>query len=148
MEKYLKRLLKNGVFAGVSPKRSRTMSAIRGKNNRSTELKIRMTLVRKGIRGWKCNARNLPGHPDFYFCKKRLAVFIDGCFWHGCPKCGHIPKTRSLFWKAKIQKNKKRDRLNSQILNKMGLNVLRIWEHEIKTLDAIPRILHKRYIAL
>jgi len=91
-----------------------------------------MVLVRSGIKGWVLNAKNLPGKPDFYFHDKNLAVFIDGCYWHGCPRCGHIPKTRSEYWKAKISRNIERDREKSKELSAMGIKVMRIWEHELK----------------
>src|SRR5690606_22059724 len=110
MEKRLRKYLTNGNFGTVVPKVSKTMSLIRGKKNRTTELKLRMLLTSKGIKGWKLHAIELEGNPDFYFEKKKLAIFVDGCFWHGCPRCGHIPKTRSAFWKAKISRNRKRDR--------------------------------------
>src|SRR5205823_6917634 len=102
--------LSEGKFLNVSATRSRMMSAIRGKNTRSTERALRMALMRAGIKGWRLHAVNLPGKPDVYFPTQRLAVFIDGCFWHFCPKCGHIPKTRRIFWNAKIQRNQERDR--------------------------------------
>src|SRR5688500_15793960 len=97
MEKLLRETLPGGQFLNVPKVRSRAMSAIRGKNNRSTEIKFRMALVRAGISGWSIH-ENLPGRPDVYFSGARVAVFLDGCFWHGCARCGHIPKTNSLFW--------------------------------------------------
>lgn len=109
------------------------MSAIRGKNNRTTELPLRMALVRAGITGWETNVEDLLGKPDFFFRKKRLAVFVDGCFWHGCPKCGHYPKTRSSFWKAKILRNKERDKKNRRKLRRNSIRVVSIWEHSLKT---------------
>ncbi|MBN1392458.1 MAG: DNA mismatch endonuclease Vsr [Sedimentisphaerales bacterium] len=129
MERTLRKTLRGGKFKNVPAVRSKTMSAIRGKNNRTTELCFRMALVRAGIKGWETNAEDLAGRPDFFFCKKRIAVFIDGCFWHGCPKCGHYPKTRSKFWKTKILRNKERDKRNRHILRKHGIKVVSIWEH-------------------
>jgi DNA mismatch endonuclease (patch repair protein) len=113
------------------------MSAIRGKNNRTTELILRMALVRAGIRGWKTNVEELPGKPDFFFHKKNIAVFVDGCFWHGCPKCGHYPKTRGSFWKMKILRNKERDKKNRLKLRKEGIKVINIWEHSLKTIERL-----------
>ena len=133
MERKLRKTLKGGKFKNVPPVRSKTMSAIRGKNNRTTELCFRMALVRAGIKGWETNAEDLAGKPDFFFRKKRVAVFVDGCFWHGCPKCGHYPKTRSSFWKAKIVRNKERDKKNRRELRKNGIKVVSIWEHSLKT---------------
>ena len=111
------------------------MSAIRGKNNRTTELILRMALVRAGIKGWETNVAELPGKPDFFFHKKNIAVFVDGCFWHGCPKCGHYPKTRGSFWKMKILRNKERDRTNRRKLHRMGIKVVSIWEHFLKDME-------------
>jgi len=120
------------------------MSAIRGKNNKTTEIALRMALVRSGISGWTCHPMTLPGKPDFFFKRRRLAVFVDGCFWHACPKCGHLPKTRSDYWQAKLAINQARDRRKSRLLRESGYRVLRIWEHQLKTragtLHAIEKI--------
>ena len=131
MGKKLRNKLKNGKFSSVSPKTSKTMSKIKGKNNKSTEMILKMYFVRNKIAGWKTNYKFIPGKPDFYFKKRKLAVFVDGCFWHGCPKCGHIPKTNSMFWKTKILLNKKRDINNNKILKKEGIKYLRVWEHQL-----------------
>lgn len=132
MERRLRKTLKGGKFTNVPEKRSRTMSAIRGKNNRTTELILRMALVRAGIKGWKTNVAELPGKPDFFFNDQKVAVFVDGCFWHGCPQCGHYPKTRGSFWKMKILRNKERDRTNKRKLHRMGIRVVSIWEHSLE----------------
>ncbi|MGD9382298.1 MAG: very short patch repair endonuclease, partial [Candidatus Thorarchaeota archaeon] len=73
----------------------------------------------------------LKGKPDFFFPEKRVVVFVDGCFWHGCPKCGHVPKTNSAFWRTKIQRNKERDNRTSTLLQEQGFTVIRFWEHEL-----------------
>jgi DNA mismatch endonuclease (patch repair protein) len=143
MERQLKRYLKNGTFENVSEKRSRAMSAIRGKYNRSTELRLRMALIRAGIKGWKLHAKELPGNPDFFIEKEKVAVFVDGCYWHGCPKCGHIPKTRSRFWAAKIKRNQQRDRKKRMELTKMGITPIRIWEHELKITAGLDKAVTK-----
>lgn len=132
MEKRLKRYLKNGKFEGVSTVTSKTMAAIKGKNNRTTELKLRMALIRRKINGFRLHAKDLPGNPDFVFRKEKIAIFVDGCYWHGCPKCGHIPKTRSAFWSAKIKRNKERDKQKNKELKGIGVRPLRFWEHELK----------------
>jgi len=134
MERKLRKTLEDGKFKDVTPERSRTMAAIRGKNNRTTEQRLRMALVRAGIKGWQTNIVDLPGKPDFFFKKQQIAVFVDGCFWHGCPKCGHYPKTRTKFWKTKILRNKERDKINRQKLRKNGIKVINIWEHSLKDL--------------
>jgi DNA mismatch endonuclease, patch repair protein len=133
MEKILKKYLKNGCFENVASERSKTMSAIRGKNNKSTEVRLKMFLVKNKISGWRLHYPILPGKPDFYFPAKRVAIFVDGCYWHGCPICGHIPKTRSQFWEAKILRNKKRDLKTKRELRSQGVKVIRIWEHQLKS---------------
>jgi len=133
MERRLKSKLPGGIFDGVSLERSRIMSAIRGKSNKSTEVRLRMALVRHGIGGWVLHPDELPGRPDFYFPQSGIAVFVDGCFWHGCRRCGHIPKTRSEFWGAKLMRNQTRDRMTNQRLRRLGVIVIRLWEHNFKT---------------
>ena len=109
------------------------MGAIKGRGNKSTELKFRMALIRANISGWKLHKKSMTGTPDFYFEKSKYAVFVDGCFWHGCPKCGHVPKTNTEFWKTKISRNKTRDLKITKELNRQGIRVLRFWEHQIKS---------------
>ncbi len=137
MERKLRKTLKGGKFKNVPAVRSKTMSAIRGKNNRTTELCFRMALVRAGINGWETNVEDLVGKPDFFFRKKHIAVFVDGCFWHGCPKCGHYPKTRGKFWKTKILLNKERDKKNRRKLRRESIKVVNIWEHSLHNLRGI-----------
>jgi DNA mismatch endonuclease (patch repair protein) len=148
VEKVIRRYLPSGEFEGVSADRSKNMSAIRGLDNRSTERRLRAALARAGISGWHLRS-NLPGRPDFYAPKERVAIFVDGCFWHGCPKCGHTPKTRSKFWRAKIARNKRRDNDNTRRLEQAEVCVLRFWEHELterlnECVEAIWRTLRTR----
>jgi DNA mismatch endonuclease (patch repair protein) len=82
------------------------------------------------ITGWR-RKQNIFGKPDFIFKNRRIAIFIDGCFWHGCGFHGNIPKTNKTFWKNKIEANKKRDRLVTRILCKQGWKVMRIREHQL-----------------
>lgn len=131
MEKRLKSELNGGEFLGVTNRTSCTMRSIRGKNNRTTERRFRARLVRLGIRGWKIRPNGVEGHPDFAFLKKRIAIFIDGCFWHGCPSCYRPPKRNVSYWKAKVELNKKRDRRIKRLLRRSGWKVLRIWECEL-----------------
>lgn len=133
MERFLRKKLKGGIFENVEKTRSRTMGAIKGRNNKSTDARLRMGLVRRGIKGWVLQPKELAGKPDIYFKRKRLAVFVDGCFWHGCPRCGHIPKTRRAFWDAKIQRNKERDKRSNALLAEKRIRAIRIWEHELST---------------
>ncbi len=127
----LRALLPGGEFRRVSAERSRRMATVRGKGNRTTEIRARALLIRAGVRGWCMHPRDVAGRPDFFFTAERLAIFIDGCFWHGCARCGHVPKTNSRFWGAKIQRNRERDRATSRVLRRQGVRVLRVWEHEV-----------------
>jgi DNA mismatch endonuclease (patch repair protein) len=106
------------------------MSRIRGRENKETEMALIKLLRAHGITGWR---RHLPlfGRPDFIFRKERVAIFVDGCFWHGCPKHSATPANNRLFWETKLSGNKRRDRLVTRTLRADGLRVLRIWEHEI-----------------
>ena len=131
MEKLLRQSLIDGRFEYLTPKRSRIMSSIRGKNNKTTERRLQMALVRKSIAGFTLQARYVVGKPDIYFEKERLAIFVDGCFWHGCKRCGHVPKSNTKFWALKIHRNKERDRLASKTLASSGTRVLRFWEHQL-----------------
>lgn len=132
MEKALRKTLKNGTFKGVSASRSKTMGAIKGKGNKTTERTFRLALVRARKSGWKMNQPDIIGKPDFYFPDNKLVIFIDGCFWHGCPKCGHIPKTNTEYWREKIARNRKRDKSITRKLRYRNYKVIRIWEHELK----------------
>src|SRR6202795_2420859 len=90
------------------PKRSRSenMRAIRSSQNRTTEGRLVSLLRVQRIGGWKLHQKGLPGKPDLVIPSKHIAIFVDGCFWHGCPSCGHIPKTNRAYWRAKIARNK------------------------------------------
>ena len=99
-----------------------------------------------GISGWR-RKQPLFGKPDFVFRKQRVAVFVDGCFWHACPLHGTMPKTNTEFWVAKISKNQLRDQLVNETLTKKGWMVLRIWEHELRKKNA-PQLLEKLHVAL
>jgi len=107
------------------------MAAIRSSGNKDTELRLASILREHGVTGWRRN-QSLPGRPDFSFRPERLAVFVDGCFWHGCRFHCRMPKTRAVFWSAKITRNKTRDKLVRRLLQKRGWRVLRFWEHSLK----------------
>ncbi|MGH9966768.1 MAG: very short patch repair endonuclease [Pyrinomonadaceae bacterium] len=142
MEKVLRATLTNGRFSNVSVVRSRAMAAVKGKHNLSTEVQFRMALVRSHLSGWVTHTR-LPGTPDFYFPAMKVAVFVDGCFWHGCKRCGHIPKTNSLFWTTKIERNRFRDQKNTRLLRKQGIHVIRAWEHSLNKPKELRRLLQR-----
>jgi len=110
-------------------KRSLIMSGIRGRDNKTTEFAMVGVLRRHRIKGWRRHPR-LFGKPDFVFVKQRVAVFVDGCFWHGCPKHSSCPATNRVFWAKKLARNKSRDRLVVRTLRRHGWKVLRVWQHE------------------
>jgi len=89
-------------------------------------------LRRHKIKGWRRHPRHVPGAPDFYFAKSGVALFVDGCFWHGCPRCGHIPKSNLPYWDAKIARNIRRDAATRRLLRKQGFHTMRLWEHEVR----------------
>ena len=132
MEKALRLKLPNGRFDDVPALHSARMRAIKEKGNRSTELRARAILIRRGIRGWVLHPAGLPGKPDFYFPNSRVVLFVDGCYWHGCVRCRHDHSTNQAYWSAKIERNAMRDRSNNRQLRKVGLSVMRVWEHELK----------------
>jgi DNA mismatch endonuclease, patch repair protein len=113
-------------------KRSEVMSRIRASGNRDTELRMIALLKENRIMGWR---RHMPvfGKPDFLFPRERVAVFIDGCFWHrhkGC-RFSYTPKSRSEFWLPKFERNIARDRLVTRKLRKDGWRVMRVWECQL-----------------
>ena len=111
-------------------KRSAVMSLIRGRGNKDTELALIKLLRRHRITGWRRNQK-VYGKPDFLFRRNRLALFVDGCFWHGCPSCYRRPKSNRKFWDAKIARNRERDRQVSRELRRLDWQVVRIWEHDL-----------------
>lgn len=111
-------------------KRSEVMSRIRASGNKGTELALIILLRCHQITGWRRN-QFVFGKPDFVFLKQRVAVFVDGCFWHGCPRCYRQPKSNLKFWKQKISRNRKRDLVVNKELRRKGWRVVRIWEHDI-----------------
>lgn len=125
-------------------KRSHVMAAIRSTGNKETEVALVAIFRRHGIKGWR---RHLPliGRPDFVFSKQRVAVFVDGCFWHGCEKHSRLPKSNVAYWRAKLGRNVQRDRQNTRLLRQCGWKVLRFWEH---TLRQEHRVVKRVEIAL
>lgn len=110
--------------------RSYNMSRIKGKNTKP-EIILRKLLSKAGLKGYRLHYL-LFGKPDIVFVSKKVAVFIDGCFWHKCPECFIKPATKTAFWTAKIRGNVKRDKQVTKELRKTRWTVLRFWEHEIK----------------
>ena len=130
MERILKETLAGGTFDATAGN-ARRMQAIRASGNKSTEARLRAALVRHGVTGWRLRPRGLPGNPDFLFPDHHVVVFVDGCFWHGCPRCGHAVRKNGAYWKLKVQGNRRRDRRHARKLRAMGLVVLRFWEHAL-----------------
>src|SRR5438094_851699 len=93
------------------------------------ELALRRALHRRGLR-FRVHRRELPGSPDIIFPRLRLAVFVDGCFWHGCPEHCVAPKANATFWAEKIAGNRERDRRKDALLAQRGWKTLHVWEHE------------------
>jgi len=111
--------------------RSRIMAHVKGSKNKSTEIAFIGILNSEYLTGWR---RNYPlyGKPDFVFPKQRLAIFIDGCFWHFCPKHCRIPSSNHEYWITKIQRNAQRDHFVTRKLKADGWTVIRFWEHDLK----------------
>lgn len=135
-------------------KRSEVMSRIKGKGNLSTEMRLVRLFREHGITGWRrhiqirmgkfgrrnaatlrpprSSSRTRSVKPDFVFRKERVVVFVDGCFWHGCPRCYVKPKQNAKFWREKIGGNQARDRRVARRLRALGWRVCRIWECRLK----------------
>ena len=111
-------------------KRSEVMARIRSCGNKDTELALVRVFRQHRVTGWRRH-QAVFGKPDFVFPKLRLAVFVDGCFWHGCPLHETKPRHNAAFWGKKFARNKARDRLVTRTLRQSGWRVLRIWEHEL-----------------
>ena len=113
-------------------KRSEIMRANKPKGNKSTELKLIQLFKQLGLKGWRRNYKIAGAIPDFVFLKKRIAIFADGCFWHG-HNCRNItPKQNSEYWQKKIENNRIRDKQINERIERKGWKVIRIWECEIK----------------
>ncbi len=128
----------------TSEKRSLVMSRIRGRGNRDTELRLIKVFRSLRITGWRRNSR-LFGKPDFVFPRQRIAVFVDGCFWHCCPRQGHSnrPRNNAAFWDLKLRRNVERDKIVNRTLRKQGWVVVRIWEHSVRESGSSIRRIQK-----
>jgi len=107
--------------------------------NLTTELTFAKALRGAGIRGYRKHWPFL-GKPDFAWPSRKIAVFVDGCFWHGCSKGRSIPTSNVLFWRAKIENNQRRDLRVTRALRRQGWRVIRIWECCVKSASAVHRI--------
>ena len=113
--------------------RQRAMKAVKGKGTKP-ERQLWAMLAGMGISGWRKNANDIAGKPDIVFDKRKIVIFIDGCFWHKCPYCKRpLPKTNIEYWEQKIKRNVLLANQYVKELNNNGWLVIRFWEHEIKS---------------
>lgn len=108
------------------------MSSIRARGNKQTEIAFASLLRNAALKGWRRHI-NLPGRPDFSFPATRVAIFVDGCFWHGCPRCYRRPQSNRKYWDFKIARNRQRDRQVTRALRGLGWRVIRIWGCSLRT---------------
>ena len=127
----------------TTKERSEIMRKVKSTGNRSTEGVFIGILRSKHISGWKLRPKGFPGSPDIVFSTKKVLVFLDGCFLHGCSKCFRAPSSRKEYWKPKIERNKNRDKKITRSLRRKGYSVLRIREHEIKSGAGFNRLVQK-----
>ncbi|MFA7231093.1 MAG: very short patch repair endonuclease, partial [Victivallaceae bacterium] len=115
------------------------MSRVRSSGNKTTELALIKIFKENKITGWR-RKYSIFGKPDFVFPRQKLAIFVDGCFWHGHDERCRIPMSNREYWISKIERNKKRDKLVNETLKTNGWRVLRIWEHEINHSDTANKV--------
>ncbi|MGH7783920.1 MAG: very short patch repair endonuclease [Candidatus Binatia bacterium] len=118
--------------------RSKIMSKVRSRGNLATELRLIQIFRTFRIHGWRRHAP-LIGKPDFIFPDAKVAIFVDGCFWHSCPRHGELPVTNRKFWARKLIRNRDRDQLVAKELKSAGWRVLRIWQHELSEPNKVAR---------
>ncbi len=111
---------------------SKVMSSNKAKNTKP-ELTLRKELWHRGLKGYRLNWKKVPGRPDIAFPGKKIAIFVNGCFWHRCPTCNYpLPKHNTEFWNEKFGKNINRDKMKERQLVELGWNVITIWECDLK----------------
>lgn len=115
-----------------SLKRSQLMSRVRSKGNKTTESAMVSAFRKVGVKGWLRHSKVGRCRPDFAFRKEKVAIFLDGCFWHFCPIHGSVPESNVDFWSRKLKANVARDLRTNAELSSSGWFVLRFWEHSIK----------------
>ena len=126
-------------------KRSDVMSRIRSHRNKDTELRLISVFRQFHVTGWR-RRQKLIGNPDFVFRREKVALFVDGCFWHGCPRCYRAPTTNENYWSAKHLRNRLRDETVTRELRRRGWRVIRIWEHQLRRpAVALKRIENARH---
>lgn len=110
----------------------------------SPELKVRAMLRHLGYPGYRLDWKKAPGHPDIAYPGRKVAIFVQGCFWHRCPVCNYgLPKSNVEYWVAKFERNVERDKRTKQQLEEMGWDCIEIWEHQLgkKHLEETERYL-------
>lgn len=117
-------------------KRSQVMAAVRSERNKATELRLVSIFRAYGIKGWR-RQQPLMGKPDFLFPKERVVVFVDGCFWHGCPIHGECPASNRDYWRNKLARNRARDRGVNRLLRQRNWRVVRLWEHGLRNPERV-----------
>lgn len=136
-------------------KRSQVMSRIRSRGNKKTEIALVQLMKRERITGWRrqrqvslgvppggssIGRRSTYVRPDFIFPTLKLAVFVDGCFWHSCPIHATSPAANAEFWARKLAGNQQRDRLVTRLLKRKGWVVVRFWEHDLPSTKVVSRL--------
>lgn len=127
-------------------KRSQVMKKVTSKGNKSTEIRLIKLFNNLGISGWRRNYK-VKGHPDFVFLDQHIAVFVDGCFWHGHNCRNTVPKDNAEYWNNKRKHNMEHDREITALFESRGWKVLRIWECELKKKN-IPALSEKIKVLL
>ena len=127
--------------------RSRVMATVRSKQTKLEQTFVAL-LEQAGITEFTCYAQELPGTPDIVFREAKVAVFVNSCFWHGCPKHLRQPRSNEAYWQPKLEKNIKRDRKTRAALRRRGWSVLRVWEHDLNhpthVVNKVLRALERR----
>lgn len=126
-------------------KRSDIMKQVRSSKNKSTELRLIQIFKENNIHGWRRNYK-VKGHPDFVFLNKKIAIFVDGCFWHGHDCRNTKPKDNQEYWDKKRERNMKHDKEITEYFEGRGWTVIRIWECELKKSNYI--LLHNKIMIL
>jgi DNA mismatch endonuclease (patch repair protein) len=120
---------------------SEVMSANKAKNTKP-ELALRKLLWQEGLRGYRVNYRGVPGRPDVAFTARKVAVFVNGCFWHRCPHCNYsLPKNNTAFWEKKFSANVARDKRKIDELKALGWKTYTVWECELGNEKAMKKLL-------
>lgn len=125
---------------------SKVMSRNKAKGTKP-EVLLRKALWSNNLKGYRLNYKKIPGRPDIAYVYKKIAIFVNGCYWHRCPRCNYpLPKHNTEFWKNKFERNKERDIRKNKELNAIGWQTITIWECEIK--NNINTIITKIYQVL